>query len=154
MKKLLTFMFSAAVAVSLMSGCSGDIQATLNSKTLVDGVYRAEYSECDEYGWKDYVEITVSEGEISEVVFDGENADKTKLKSEDLSYENQMKQYRGTYPAKYNKDLINQFIETGKIDGVDVVAGATESTDRFKTLVIAAMGNAIDGDTETVVIEN
>ena len=65
-----------------------------------------------------------------------------------------MKQYRGTYPAKYKKDLINQFIETGKIDGVDVVAGATESTDRFKTLVIAAMGNAIDGNTETVVIEN
>ena len=60
----------------------------------------------------------------------------------------------GTYPAKYNKDLINQFIESGKVTSVDIVAGATESTGNFKTLIIAAMECAVNGTAETVIVEN
>ena len=65
-----------------------------------------------------------------------------------------MEQMVGTYPAKYNKDLINQFLESGKITSVDIVAGATESTGNFKTLIVEAMKSANSGSTEVVIVEN
>ena len=80
--------------------------------------------------------------------------EKGNLKSEDASYKAEMEQMVGTYPAKYNKDLINQFIESGKITAVDIVAGATESTGNFKTLIIEAMENASTGNTEVEIVEN
>ena len=64
-----------------------------------------------------------------------------------------MESFNGTYPAKYDKDLINQFLQSGSADSVDTVAGATISTNNFKTLVVAAMKNAVDGNTETAVVE-
>ena len=74
--------------------------------------------------------------------------------SEDESYKAEMEQMVGTYPAKYNKDLINQFLESGKITSVDIVAGATESTGNFKTLIVEAMKSANSGSTEVVIVEN
>lgn len=149
MKKIFTFILLGALSVGLLAGCSDS-----STDELVDGTYRAEFKECDDYGWKDFVELTVKDGELYEVVFDGENEDCTKLKSEDESYENQMKEIVGTYPAKYNKDLINQFLSSGKVSKVDIVAGATESTGNFKTLIMAAMEKAMDGDTELSVVDN
>ena len=63
-----------------------------------------------------------------------------------------MESFNGTYPAKYDKDLINQFLQSGSADSVDTVAGATISTNNFKTLVVAAMKNAVDGDTDVAVV--
>ena len=90
---------------------------------------------------------------FSSFVFDSVN-EKGNLKSEDASYKAEMEQMVGTYPAKYNKDLINQFLESGKITAVDIVAGATESTGNFKTLIIEAMENATTGNTEVEIVEN
>ena len=81
-----------------------------------------------------------------------ENSDK--LKSEDEGYKADMESIVGTYPAKYNENLINQFLESGKVSSVDIVAGATESTGNFKTLIMAAMENATEGETEVEIVEN
>ena len=151
MKKLVALALSLVLAAGVFTGCStSDIQ----SATLTDGTYRAEFAEFDDYGWKDYVEVTITDGRLYEVVFDSVNEDNTKLKSEDESYKSDMEAIVGTYPAKYSKDLINQFLQSGKITAVDIVAGATESTGNFKTLVIAAMQSATDGNEEVKVIEN
>ena len=150
MKKIISLALAATLAVSAFTGCSTE---QLNA-ALVDGTYRAEFKDFDRFGWKDFVEVTVADGELSEVVYDSVNEDGTKLKSEDQSYKAEMESIVGTYPAKYNKDLINQFIESGKVTSVDIVAGATESTGKFKTLIMAAMKNANSGDTETEVVDN
>lgn len=150
MKKLFSLALAGVIALGAFTGCSAE---QLNTN-LKDGTYRVEFEKFDSNGWKDFVVVTVANGELSEVVYDSVNEDGTKLKSEDESYKVQMEAIVGTYPAKYNKDLINQFIESGKVTAVDIVAGATESTGNFKTLMIAAMENASSGDTETEVIKN
>ncbi len=149
MKRIISFALAVVMAFGF-TACSGE----LNTASLVDGTYRAEFRDFDAYGWKDYVEVTITEGQLNEVVYDSINEDGSKLKSQDESYRAEMEAIVGTYPAKYNKDLINQFIESGKVTSVDIVAGATESTGNFKTLIIAAMESAVNGVTETVVVEN
>jgi len=151
MRKIISLVLVGVMSLGMLTGCSAE---QMNSTTLVDGTYRAEFREFDNYGWKDYVEVTIAEGELNEVVFDSVNESGTKLKSEDESYKAEMEAIVGTYPAKYNKDLINQFIESGKVTAVDIVAGATESTGNFKTLVVVAMENAMNGNTETAVVNN
>lgn len=150
MKKIISLALAGALAVGAFTGCTTE---QLNT-ALTDGTYRAEFKDFDRFGWKDFVEVTISDGELSEVVYDSVNEDGTKLKSEDESYKAEMESIVGTYPAKYNKDLINQFIESGKVTSVDIVAGATESTGKFKTLIVAAMQNATSGDTETEIVDN
>ncbi len=148
MKKLLSLVLAGLLSFGMV-GCTA---TDLNTATLVDGTYRAEFLDYDAYGWKDYVEVTVRENRLFEVVYDSVNED-NKLKSEDERYKADMEAIVGTYPAKYNQDLINQFIQSGKVTSVDIVAGATESTGKFKTLIVAAMESAVNGSTETVVVE-
>ncbi len=150
MKKLISLALTAVFAMGAFTGCS---EEQLKTAALTDGTYRAEFVDFDANGWKDYVEVTIAEGQLNEVVFDSVN-EKGQLKSEDESYKVEMEQMVGTYPAKYNKDLINQFLESGKITTVDIVAGATESTGNFKTLIIEAMANAASGNTEVEIVEN
>ncbi len=156
MKKIITLVSSFALSVSFLTGCAGaDISnVELSEIELVDGTYRVEFSDYDSLGWKDYIEVTVTDSELSQVVFDSLNED-GELKSEDESYKAQMEAaHIGTYPAKYNQDLINQFIAGESVDSIDVVAGATDATDSFKALATQAMLNAYSGESETSLIEN
>ncbi len=156
MKKITTLILSLCLSASFLTGCAGTELSTtqLSEIELVDGTYRVEFSEYDSLGWKDYIEVTVTEGDLSQVVFDSSNED-GELKSEDEGYKAQMDAMNiGTYPAKYSQDLINQFLEGKSVDGIDIVAGATEATDSFKALATQAMINAYSGETETSFIEN
>lgn len=149
MKKIIKLAAIAVMCLMAFTACS-----EVSFKNLQDGKYRAEYENFDVYGWKDYIEVTVENGEITELVFDAVNMDGTALKSEDESYKSEMEPIVGTYPAKYNKDLINQFLESGTISAIDVVAGATQSTGSFKTLLTNIAPYIQNGDTTTVIVED
>ena len=148
MKKFIKLM-AVVICVFAFTACS---EASFTN--LQDGTYRAEYKNFDVYGWKDYIEVTVEDGEISELVFDAVNMENGSLKSEDENYKSEMEPIVGTYPAKYNADLINQFLESGKISAVDVVAGATQSTGSFKTLLTNIVPNIKEGNTEIVLVDD
>ena len=148
MKKFIKLM-AVVICVFAFTACS---EASFTN--LQDGTYRAEYKNFDVYGWKDYIEVTVENGEISELVFDAVNMEDGSLKSEDENYKSEMEPIVGTYPAKYNADLINQFLESGKISAVDVVAGATQSTGSFKTLLTNIVPNIKEGNTEIVLVDD
>ena len=148
MKKFVKIL-AVVICVFALTACS---EASFTN--LQDGTYRAEYKNFDVYGWKDYIEVTVVDGEISELVFDAVNMDNDRLKSEDESYKSQMEPIVGTYPAKYSKDLINQFMESNTISAVDVVAGATQATGSFKTLLTNIAPSLADGNTETVLVDD
>ena len=148
MKKFIKLM-AVVICVFAFTACS---EASFTN--LQDGTYRAEYKNFDVYGWKDYIEVTVENGEISELVFDAVNIEDGSLKSEDENYKSEMEPIVGTYPAKYNADLINQFLESGKISAVDVVAGATQSTCSFKTLLTNIVPNIKEGNTEIVLVDD
>ena len=148
MKKFIKLM-AVVICVFAFTACS---EASFTN--LQDGTYRAEYKNFDVYGWKDYIEVTVENGEISELVFDAVNIEDGSLKSEDENYKSEMEPIVGTYPAKYNTDLINQFLESGKISAVDVVAGATQSTGSFKTLLTNIVPNIKEGNIEIVLVDD
>ena len=148
MKKFIKLM-AVVICVFAFTACS---EASFTN--LQDGTYRAEYKNFDVYGWKDYIEVTVEDGEISELVFDAVNMEDGSLKSEDENYKSEMEPIVGTYPAKYNADLINQFLESGKISAVDIVAGATQSTGSFKTLLTNIVPNIKAGDTTVVLVDD
>lgn len=122
-------------------------------KAYVDGSYRAEFKDFDSFGYKDYLEITVEGGLVVSVVFNGIN-EAGGLKSEDEAYRAEMEKAQGTNPSKYSSDVINQFLEQLDIEKVDIVAGATYSTNCFKALFFALEPNMEKGDTSLVLVDN
>lgn len=152
MKKKLTFiLFSLLLITAVFSGC------TSSDSSLKDGTYRAEMS-AESHGYKDYVEITVLNGKIDTVVYDAQTSDGQR-KSQDEDYKKSMMEGNKnaglpeTYPADYMKKLAESLVEKQDINGVDDVAGATTSSDDFKTLVKALESNMKKGDTKTVTVE-
>lgn len=146
MKKFLC-LFTAVVILLAFASCG-------NSASLKDGTYRAKQAE-EDYGWSEFVEITVEGGKISKVVFDAENANGD-LKSADEEYRASMEPVSGTYPAAFYPNYATQLVEKQSIKDVEVVTGATVSYNRFILLVDALEENMKNGDTteKTVVTVN
>lgn len=139
-------IFLASLLSTLMlAGCG--------STSYKDGVYRAEFQNYDSRGYKDFMEITVENAAVTEIVFNAVTEDGT-LKTDDEKYQKDMETVQGTYPARYSQDLVNQYLETHNISDVDTIAGATYSSDSFTALFKALESSMASGDTATVVVEN
>ena len=118
-----------------------------------DGVYRVEADAFDEHGWKPFVEVTITDGDISAVNFDYQD-ESGNLKTEDAEYKANMEPVSGTYPAKYSKELEDQLLSKQVISQIDGVSGATTSTGNFKALVEYALDDMAEiGNTQTGVIK-
>ncbi len=113
---------------------------------LQDGTYKVAFDSPDTYGYKEFVEITVVGGRIDSAIYDALNTADGTLKSEESSYESQMKSAVGVGPKEYMKELVKELLDqqTAK---VDTVAGATESSADFRILAAEAIKKAIAGDT-------
>ena len=97
--------------------------------------------------------ITVVDGKITESTFDNVNEAGVK-KSEDAEYQANMAEKVGVGPADYFPQLNNQLIETQDPEAVEVVTGATSSTDTFKKYAPMLIEAAEAGDTTTIEIDN
>ncbi len=133
------------MAISLLVACTGTIE-------IKDGTYRAEYSDYDQQGYKEFIEITFENGRVTHLVADAINGVDGTLKSESVEIKDAMEPVAGTYPAKYYKDLINQYLENSSVDKVDIVAGATASSANFIELMKALEKAVRAGNTDTVVV--
>ena len=138
MKKFLCLLTALVIILSVVS-CG-------NSSSLKDGTYRAKQAE-EDYGWSEFVEITVEGGKITKVVFDASNANGD-LKSADEGYRGMMEPVSGTYPPYFS----NQLVEKQSIKDVEVKTGATVSYNRFILLVDALEENMKNGDTTEKVV--
>jgi len=147
LKKIISIAVAFVIIATMFVGCVS------TSAAKKDGTYRAEFSAADDHGWTEYVEITVAGDKITNVVYDSLNDGKKK--SEDKDYEKTMKNVSGgkTWPADFYSKLTAQLLEKQNIDEVDTVAGATTSSDDFKTLVKSLSKNMQNGKTETVKVE-
>ncbi len=129
----------------LMTGCS--------PKEFKDGSYRAEASDYDQYGWKDYVQLTVSDGKVTKIEFDALHEQDSVKKSEDLKYQQQYREAGlGTDPADYSTRLEDSYLEAQKSSSIDSVSGATISTGRFKQLTKALEKRMEMGETGTITV--
>ena len=129
MKKFISIIL-VLTAIFALSACDA-------AADIKDGKYRAEFDSFDDYGYKDFVEITFLNGEVTEVTMDAVSEADGSMKSQSDEYRESMEGLSGTYPAKYYQDLINQYIESGDSSGVLVVAGATSTSNSILKLLTA-----------------
>ena len=136
-------VIAAALMLMLASGCgSKSIPSDLN-----DGTYtgRSADRQADEDGQGagyGEVEITVKDNKITACTFKTYELDGT-LKDEnygaDLTKENRMKAQKAVQAADKYAQMI---VDTGDIDSVDAISGATINYDEFKEAVINALEKA------------
>ena len=117
---------------------------------LVDGEYSAVSNE-DENGWSVQHSITVENGEVTVSDFDYVNADGD-LKSEDEEYNTMMEENSGVSSADATEELNAAFVESQSAD-VDVVTGATSTSEKFATSAAALLAAAAEGNTDEINID-
>ena len=140
------------IALLLVIVCAVYMTACSSSKLIPNGTYHIEYDTYDATGYKDFVEVTFEDGTITDVKMDAVSESDGSLKSESEEYRADMEQYTDTYPEKYYMDLINQYILTGNSAEVDVVAGATATSNSILILLRALEASLKSGSTETTII--
>lgn len=149
MKKTIAIAVSMLAVMGLMASCGDNAE----NEAYQDGTYRVEAQDFDDHGWKEYINVTVTDGKISEVEFDALSQEDGHKKTEDEEYK---EAYTGagfeTYPADYTEKLEKGLIEKQDADQVDTVAGATNSSNAFKQMMKELEKNMKKGDTNTVVV--
>lgn len=134
--------------VFVLGGC-GDAQPQTGMK---DGTYTAQMTDFS-FGWKEYVTITVKNGEIVATEYNAENPSGF-IKSWDNAYMNNMKTVSGTYPNEYTRYYAAQLTGQKTVPEIDVLTGASTSGNTFKKLAQAVVEQAIKGDSTIVYVES
>lgn len=119
---------------------------------LQDGTYKLEEKN-ESNGYRATFEMTVKDGKITESKYDNINAD-GKSKTEDKDYEKNMKDKTGVGPAEFIPELNESFVKAQSASGVEVVTGATHSTESFQNYAQQLIQAAQIGDTDTIEIDN
>ncbi|API87936.1 FMN-binding protein [Marinilactibacillus sp. 15R] len=120
---------------------------------LQDGTYSLEEQNFDENGWRVVFDMTVDGGEITESNYDYKN-EAGDLKSEDEGYQEAMSEKVGVGPADYLPDLNSQLVEVQDPSEVDVVSGATQSSESFIKYSEQLIDAAEEGNTEMIEVDN
>lgn len=145
MKKKIVLSSMLLASVFALAACGS------SKAELKDGTYSAE-SNFDDRGWKVVQTITVKDGKITESTFDYEDKDGNK-KSENEEYNKTMEEKSGVSSKAATSQLNEQLVKTQNLDDVEVVSGATNSSNNFKASTEALLKAASEGKTETVTIE-
>lgn len=120
---------------------------------LKDGTYKLVEDNYD-HGYKVKMSMTVKGGKVTDATYDQVNKD-GKSKTQDASYEKQMKKYSKVGPKEYIKKLRKEFLDNdGDMEKVQVVSGATESSNDFITYVSQLLNAAQKGNTKIIKVDN
>ncbi len=136
------------VAAALLFGGCG---AGQEQGGMQDGSYTAQMPEYS-HGWKEYITITVKNGEIIAVEYNAENQSGF-VKSWDNAYMNNMKSITGTYPNEYTRYYASQLAGKNGMAEIDALSGATSSYGNFRKLAEAVVEQAVKGDSAIVLVE-
>lgn len=139
MKKKFFAIILSTFAIFTMVGCGSS-----NSSKLKDGDYTVETAKADDHGNKAKLSIKVTDGKITEAVYNEFNADTNKLKRDDKDYNEKMTAVSGLGPKDYEPQLEEAFLESQSSE-IDTITGATGSCEQFKTLADAVLKNAKEG---------
>ncbi|HFR3477524.1 TPA: FMN-binding protein, partial [Streptococcus suis] len=144
-------------AVFALAACGSKQESTSTSSStketvvLKDGTYKAESSK-DDYGYKIVHTLTVKDGKISESKFDYEAEDGS-LKSANEEYNKKMKDKAGVSAGEAIEQLNAALVEKQELSAVEVVSGATHTSEDFKKSTEALLAAAAEGKTETVKLD-
>jgi major membrane immunogen (membrane-anchored lipoprotein) len=139
-----TFLIILTVSLTL-TGC------TPGTSRMKDGYYTAESSAFDRRGWKEFVTIRVSNGRIIMVEYNAKDLSGF-LKSWDMEYTRNMRAANGTYPNEYTRIYAGALLNNQGTDGIDALAGASNSYRAFIQLARKAIEKAQTGDTAVAFV--
>lgn len=143
--------------VFALAACGSKQESTSTSSStketvvLKDGTYKAESGK-DDYGYKIVHTLTVKDGKISESKFDYEAEDGS-LKSANEEYNKKMKDKAGVSAGEAIEQLNAALVEKQDLSAVEVVSGATHTSEDFKKSTEALLAAAAEGKTETVKLD-
>lgn len=146
-RKLLTPLLA-----SMTSAGGKDVAAS----RFIDGTYRAQYTEFDQYGWKETVTVKIINGKVQVTSFDAILKDsEKKKKTDDEEYAAKMKEKAGITPKDAFDKLMKNFESSDSdVTKIDNVAGATISSNDFKLLVGEILATtARDGNKKVLEVE-
>lgn len=143
MKNSIFLSFCLIILSVFFTACSDDV--------MKDGYYTAEMSEFA-HGWKEFVTITVKNGEITAAEYNAKNSSGF-IKSWDSAYMKNMNSIVGTYPNEYTRYYAAQLCEKQTGEKLDMISGASTSGGNFKALSEAVIQQAKKGDSSIAVVE-
>ncbi len=137
MKRKSFFIYSILVA-ALLTSCGTGIK---------DGTYSAQMAAPSE-GYTDTLTITYSNGNVSDATFESIHEDGS-LKSA-TTFDN----YPMTpHPSEWISELSENVLNAANSDEIDMVAGATNSSNNAKAMMKAIEEKAKAGDTNTAMVD-
>ncbi|WP_054721444.1 extracellular electron transfer flavoprotein PplA [Lacticaseibacillus nasuensis] len=123
-----------------------------NTAKMQDGTYKLEEKNYS-HGYRTVFSITVAGGKITESNYD--NIDKSgKSKTKDAAYEKQMKKVNKVGPVEYTKALNKALVSKQNPAEIQVVSGATHSSDSFILYAEQLINAAQAGNTKTIMVDN
>lgn len=171
--KLLALVVAAVMIVSLATACGASSNSKPAESTAApastaaapattagapaeagkykDGTYKVEYDNFDSKGWKAFVELTIAGDKITAATYDYVNKD-GKLKTADAAYEKAMKDKNGVGPVEYSKTLSDGILAKQDAAAVDIVAGATSSSEHFIELATIILKELAPAGTASKVV--
>lgn|SRR5699024_6516219 len=156
MKKFLSVLFLSSALV--LTGC-GDKAETPEDTTnetaegLQDGSYRIEDLNFGETGWKEALEITVDGGKITDATWESvDEEDNNKIEDED--YQETMTNVNDLGPQDFIPDLEGQLVDKQDPADVEVVSGATGTSEKFQDYAQQLVDAAKEGNTDTIEVDN
>ncbi len=153
MKRLLLILLVLGLVLAGCADDADDAAADAAADTeFVDGTYTAAYDYADSRGWRAFLQINVDGGVITDVDFDYVNADGTR-KSEDEGYN---QRWQGALEEDIDMNIARDTFAEQLIDRqsvpIDVVSGATGSSELMNELGDAALERAREGNTELAIV--
>lgn len=151
MKKLLAGLTLSTALVLSACGTDGGTETTEDG--LQDGTYSLEELNFGSTGWKEGLEIVVEGGEITDATWTSVNEEGTN-KIEDENYQETMTETDGTGPQDFIPGLEEALVEAQDPADVEVISGATGTSDKFKEYAQQLVDAAEEGNTDRIEIDN
>lgn len=172
MKKFFTGFTMLAFSALVLAACGSDEPKTTESSStaatsevastesseaevnlgLKDGEYKLEEKNYSN-GYRVVFTMTVEDGKIAKSDYDYVN-EAGDSKKDDTEYETKMKDKTGVGPSEFIPKLNEEFVKAQNPGSVEVVTGATHSSDAFINYAQQLVQAAQAGDTETIEIDN
>ena len=152
MKKLLAGLTLSSAL--LLAACGSDDAADTPAEGgLQDGTYALEELNFGGTGWKEGLEIVVADGKITDATWSSVN-EAGELKIEDDNYQETMLGTDGVGPQDFIPGLEEALVEAQDPSDVEVISGATGTSDKFKEYAQQLVDAAEEGSTTTIEIDN
>lgn len=138
----------------LLAACGSDNAADTPAEGgLQDGTYSLEELNFGETGWKEALEIVVADGKITDASFSSlDEMGNSKIDSDE--YQEAMSNVVEVGPQEFIPTLEDSLVDTQNPSDVEVVTGATSTSEKFKDYAQQLVDAAEEGNTDTIEVDN